>query len=133
AAGGGGQRAGGAMGRPRGAPGARGAGRAPPAPATVQNQPLREIVHVSIGGEKVRVVLSNAFGTAPLEIGSAAIALQTEGPAVEPSSIKKLTFSGRPKATVLAGATLVSDPVDMKLAPLANLSIDLYIPGEIGV
>jgi lysophospholipase L1-like esterase len=99
----------------------------------VQNQTLREIVHISIGGDKVRVVLSNAFGTAPLEIGGAAVALQREGPAVDPASIKKLTFNGQPKATVLAGATLVSDPVDMKLAPLANLAIDLYVPGEIGV
>jgi lysophospholipase L1-like esterase len=105
----------------------------PPPPATVQNQTLREIVHVSIGGDKVRVVLSNAFGTAPLEIGSAAIALQTEGAAVEPASIKKLTFSGRPKATVLAGATLVSDPVELKVPPLANLAIDLYVPGDIGI
>ncbi len=90
----------------------------------MQNQTLREIVHTSIGGDKVRVVLSNVFGTAPLEIGSAAIALQSEGSAVDPASIKKLTFNGQPKAAVLAGATLVSDPVDMKVAPLANLAID---------
>jgi lysophospholipase L1-like esterase len=118
---------------PPGGPAAPGGAPRPPPPATVQNQTLREIVHISIGGDKVRVVLSNVFGTAPLEIGGAAIALQTEGPAVEPSSIKKLSFSGRPKATILPGATLVSDPVELKLAPLTNLAIDLYIPGDIGV
>jgi len=119
-------------GPPAGAGATGGAPRPPPA-ATVQNQTLREIVHTSIGGDKVRVVLSNVFGTAPLEIGNAAIALQSDGAAVDPASIKKLTFSGQPKATVLAGATLVSDPVDMKLPPLANLAVDLYIPGDIGV
>ena len=118
---------------PPAGPGAPAGAPRPPPPATVQNQTLREIVHTSVGGAKVRVVLSNVFGTAPLEIGGAAIALQSEGAAVDPASIKKLTFNGRPKATVLAGATLVSDPVEMKLAPLANLAIDLYIPGEIGV
>jgi len=118
---------------PPGGPGPAAGAPRPPPPATVQNQTLREIVHTSIGGDKVRVVLSNVFGTAPLEIGSAAIALQTNGPAVEPASIKKLTFNGQPKATVLAGATLVSDPVDMKLAPLASLAIDLYVPGDIGL
>ena len=120
-------------GPPAGGPAAPGGAPRPPPPATVQNQTVREIVHTSIGGDKVRVVLSNVFGTAPLEIGGAALARQSDGAAVDPASIKKLTFNGQPKGTVLAGATLVSDPVDMKLAPLANLAIDLYIPGEIGV
>lgn len=120
-------------GPPPAAAGAAGGPPRPPPPATVQNQTLRQIVHTSIGGDKVRVVLSNVFGTAPLEIGAAAIALQSNSAAVDPSSIKKLTFGGQPKGTVLAGATLVSDPVEMKLAPLANLAIDLYIPGDIGV
>jgi len=120
-------------GAPAGGPAAAGGAPRPPPPATVQNQTLRENVHTSIGGDKVRVVLSNVFGTAPLEIGSAAIALQSDGPSVDPATIKKLTFDGKPQGTVLAGATLVSDPVDMKLAPLASLAIDLYIPGDIGV
>jgi lysophospholipase L1-like esterase len=120
-------------GPPPAAVGAAGGPPRPPPPATVQNQTLRQIVHTSIGGDKVRVVLSNVFGTAPLEVGAAAIALQSNAAAVDPASIKKLTFGGQPKGTVLAGATLVSDPVEMKLAPLANLAIDLYIPGDIGV
>ena len=123
----------GANGPPPGGAGAAGGPPRPPPPATAQNQTLRQVVHTSIGGDKVRVVLSNVFGTAPLEIGAAALALQTEGAAVDPASIRKLTFSGQPKGTVLAGATLVSDPVEIKVAPLANLAIDLYIPGDIGV
>jgi lysophospholipase L1-like esterase len=105
----------------------------PPPPATVQDQTLRQIVHTSIGGERVRVVFSNAFGTAPLEIGAAALAVRKSGAAVEPASIKKLTFGGQPKASVLAGATLVSDPVDMKVAAVSDLVVDLYVPGDIGV
>ena len=115
------------------APSAAPAPARPPAPATVQDQTLRQIVHTSIGGERVRVVLSNAFGTAPLDIGGAALALRKAGAAVDPASIKKVTFDGQPKAAVLAGATLVSDPVDMKIAPLSDLVVDLYIPGDIGV
>ena len=46
---------------------------------TASNQTLRQIVHTSIGGDRVRVVLSNAFGTAPLEIGAADIALREQG------------------------------------------------------
>ena len=46
--------------------------RPPPPPATVSNQTLRQVVRTSIGGDRVRVVLSNVFGTAPIEIGAAA-------------------------------------------------------------
>ncbi len=104
-----------------------------PPPATVTNQTIRQIVHTSIGGSRVRVVLSNAFGTAPLEIGAADIALRAEGPATVAASVTPLTFSGNAKASILPGATLVSDAVDLKLAPLSDLAIDLYVPGDLGV
>ena len=47
-----------------------------------KNQTLRQIVHVSLGGGRVRVVLSNAFGTAPLPVGAAAVALRQKDSAV---------------------------------------------------
>jgi lysophospholipase L1-like esterase len=81
----------------------------------------------------VRVVLSNAFGTAPLEIGAGDVGLRDKDANVVAASVKPLTFGGRPKATILAGATLVSDPVAVKVAPLSDLVVDLYIPGDIGV
>ena len=43
---------------------------------TFSNQTLRMIVRVSVGGEKVRVRFSNAYGTQPLVIGAAHIALR---------------------------------------------------------
>jgi lysophospholipase L1-like esterase len=104
-----------------------------PPPATVTNQTLRQIVHTSLGGDRVRVVLSNAYGTAPLEIGAADVALRDKGAAVVAASVKPLTFAGKPKATILPGATLVSDPVGVKVAPLSDLVIDLYLPGDLGV
>ena len=120
----------GAAAAPAGPPGA---GRgAPPAPVTVSNQTVRQIVHTSIGGERVRVVLSNAFGTAPLEIGTAHVALREREAAVVAGSVKPLTFGGGPTARILPGATLVSDPVDLKVPALSDLAVDLYLPGELG-
>src|SRR4051812_28705410 len=49
---------------------------APPPPINFKNQTLREIVHTSLGGDRVRIVLSNAFGTLPLEVGAAHVALR---------------------------------------------------------
>jgi lysophospholipase L1-like esterase len=81
----------------------------------------------------VRVVFSNVFGTAPLEIGAAAIAPRAQAAQVSAGSAKPLTFGGRPSAMILAGAVLVSDPVAMTVAPVSDLAIDLYLPGDVGV
>ena len=105
----------------------------PPPPTTVTNQTLRQIVHTSIGGDRVRVVLSNVFGTAPLEIGGGAVALREQGSAIRAGSVHPLTFGGRKAATILQGATLVSDSVDIKIAAVSDLVIDLYLPGELGI
>ena len=115
------------------APAAPGGGRGFVPPATVTNQTLRQVVRTSIGGSRVRVVLSNAFGTAPIEIGAANVALRDKDASIVAASSKRLTFGGAPTASILAGATLVSDPVDLALAPLSDLAIDLFIPGDLGV
>ena len=52
------------------APPGGGRGGFPP-PVTITNQTIRQVVRVSVGGNRVRVVLSNAFGTAPVDIGAA--------------------------------------------------------------
>src|SRR5579864_2346234 len=49
-------------------------GQPQPAAININNQTLREVVHVSAGGARTRVVLSNAFGTEPLSIGAAQVA-----------------------------------------------------------
>jgi lysophospholipase L1-like esterase len=111
-----------------------GAPRAP-APAPVlnfSNQTLRQIVHTSIGGERVRVVLSNTFGTAPMAVGAAHLALRDKEAAIVPQSDRALTFSGNPSITIPAGAMVVSDPVALTVPALADLAIDLYLPGDTG-
>jgi lysophospholipase L1-like esterase len=106
---------------------------APPA-ATMfmhfNNQTLRQIVHTSIGGSRVRVVLSNAYGTAPLTIGAAHVALRDKSSYIETGSDRPLTFSGRPTIAIPANAVMYSDPVSLTVPQMADLAIDLYLPGN---
>jgi len=112
-------------------PGAgRGNGQAPPAPLNFRNQTLREIVHVSLGGDRVRIVLSNAFGTMPLEVGAAHVALREKDAAIQSKSDRPLTFSGSPSTMIAAGAVVVSDPVSLPVPAAADLAIDIYLPGD---
>ena len=114
------------------APGRQG-GAGGQAPVTVNNQTIRQIVHTSIGGSRVRVVLSNAFGTAPIQIGAAHVALRDREAAIVAASGKPLTFGGSSTGTILAGATLVSDAVDLKVPATSDLVVDLFVPGDLGL
>jgi lysophospholipase L1-like esterase len=118
------------VGRPLVVPAAAGAPPAAPMPA-VRNQTLRQIVRASLGGRRVRVVLSNAFGTAPLGIGAAHVALREKESTISQQSGRRLTFSERASFTIPAGAVVVSDPVDLVVAPLAELAVDIFVPGEL--
>ncbi|UQU62716.1 SGNH/GDSL hydrolase family protein [Couchioplanes caeruleus] len=92
---------------------------------------LRQELRVSGGGRRVRVRLSNEHGIEPLTIGAARLGLAGPGGGVQAGTDRELTFGGRAAATVPAGAPLVSDPVDLPLADLTRLSIDLYLPGKV--
>jgi lysophospholipase L1-like esterase len=113
-------------------PGRQGGGPPPalPAPLNFSNQTLRQIVHVSLGGDRVRVVLSNAFGTVPLAVGAAHVALRVKDAAIDPKSDRPLTFGGSPSAMIAAGAVVVSDPISLAVPPLADLAIDAFLPGD---
>ena len=107
----------------------------PPAPAPsaflhFKDQTLRQIVHTSIGGSNVRVVLSNIYGTTPLTIGAGYIALRAKDSSIRTASGHPLTFSGRPSMTIPANAVVYSDTVKMTVPETADLAIDLYLPGN---
>ena len=112
------------------APPAGGRGGLPP--VTISNQTVRQIVRVSVGGDRVRVVLSNAFGTAPIEIGAAHVALRDHDALVKASSVKPLTFGGSPTGRIVPGATIVSDAVSLTVPAVSDLVVDLFLPGELG-
>ena len=90
------------------------------------------VMRASIGGSTLRVHLSNAFGTTPLVVGSAHIALRDKDSAIVPTSDRALTFNGKPSITIPIGAEWISDPVALTLAPLAELTISVYVPGDTG-
>jgi lysophospholipase L1-like esterase len=100
-------------------------------PPGINNQTLRQIVRTSIGGTRVRVVLTNAFGTRPLPVGGVHVALRDKGAAIVAGSNRALTFGGAATPTIPPGAVLVSDPVDLTIPPLGDVAIDMHLPGDI--
>jgi len=120
---------------------------------TFSNQTLRQIVRTSIGGDQVRVRLTNALGIAPLLIGAAHVALRApcdvipngaypappigscttvEGSAIVPASDRQLLFGGVPSIIIPAGGMVLSDAVNLDVQDLGDLAISIYLPGTVG-
>ena len=108
---------------------------AAPAPAEgvvgFNNHTLRMNPRISLGGDRLRVRISNAYGNRPLTIGAAQIALRDKGPAIVADSGRKLRFGGSDSAVIAAGAVLFSDPVELSVPPLADLAVSFHLPGEV--
>jgi lysophospholipase L1-like esterase len=97
-------------------------------PRNLWNQTIRQTVRASIGGKQVRVVLSNEYGTQPLLIGAAHVALADKGTAIVAGSDRKLTFGGKDSIEIPRGAPAISDPIALEVAPLTKLSVSLFVP-----
>jgi lysophospholipase L1-like esterase len=106
--------------------------RPAPPPNAFKNQTVRMIARSSIGGSRVRVELSNAFGAKPLAIGAAHIALRSKDSAIVPGTDRPLLFNGAASTTIPAGAVMLSDAVDLDVPKLADLAISVYVPGDTG-
>ena len=103
-----------------------------PPPLTPDNQTLRQIVRTSIAGNRLRVVFANTFGTAPLNIGGASIALRGNESEIVSSSLRKLNVNGSPTFRIPAGAVILSDPVDIQVSARTDLAIDIFVPDNLG-
>ncbi|MBV9147265.1 MAG: SGNH/GDSL hydrolase family protein [Acidobacteria bacterium] len=90
---------------------------------------LRQIIHLSLGGSRLRVHLSNRFGTAPFHIASAHVARaqSRDSGTIITASDKALTFSGSADLTIPAGAEYVSDPLVFSARAFSDLAITLSI------
>ena len=100
----------------------------PPSPG-LGNNSLRQIVQVSIGGEQVRLKLTNEFSTGATEIKAVELALaKTAGssPEIDEASTVSLTFNGKAGVTMPAKGTAVSDPVSFKIGGRQNVAITIH-------
>jgi hypothetical protein len=95
---------------------------------SLDNVTLRLIVHISAGGEQVRVRISNTFGAGPLAIGAAHIARRDKDEAIAAGTDRALTFGGQPSFTVPPGALVLSDPAVLHVPPASDLAVSIYLP-----
>jgi lysophospholipase L1-like esterase len=97
----------------------------PPEPGLGGNT-LRQVVRVSLGGDRVRARFSNEFGSSSVTLRAAHVAVSTGGSAIDVSTDRALHFGGHPSVTIPPGAAVVSDPFSFPLPPLSEVAITIH-------
>ena len=97
----------------------------------IEDQTVRERVRVSIGGARIRIRFSNEYGSSPVVIGSATVALPSDPSSVKAGSIQTVTFGGRNSVTIAAGTRVLSDPVAFPLFSGDEISVSIYFPKRV--
>ncbi|MEO7362876.1 MAG: SGNH/GDSL hydrolase family protein [Gemmatimonadaceae bacterium] len=92
------------------------------------NATIRQIIRTSIGGDRVRIHISNEYGDRPLIIGGAHVALRQSGSTIVSGSDRALTFGGKAGVIVRPGSVVASDPLTFTVPPLGDLAISVYLP-----
>lgn len=90
---------------------------------------VRDVLHTSVGGSRLRVWLTNEFGTRPLPVAHVTVALPAapDSAAALPGTVREVTFGGRPGVTVAPGADLVGDPVAMAVPAGTDLLVSVFV------
>jgi lysophospholipase L1-like esterase len=106
-----------------------------PASPYLANNTLRQIVHATLGGSRIRVQFSNKYSSGTTTINSAHIAVSNSGipinSSIDTSTDTALTFNGSSSVTMSAGQEIYSDAVDFNVAPLSNLTVSIYFGSDV--
>ncbi|MEP6763481.1 MAG: SGNH/GDSL hydrolase family protein [Gemmatimonadaceae bacterium] len=95
---------------------------------TYANATIRQVLHTTVGGDRVRIHISNEYGDRPIKIGGAHIALTATGSSINAGSDHALTFDGKASVIVRTGATVVSDPIQFNAPALTSLTVSMFLP-----
>jgi lysophospholipase L1-like esterase len=106
---------------------------APPNGPTLRMQTVRQVVRLSLGGQALRIRLSNELGTNPVAMSSVHIALPGKGPgSIDPTTDHVLTFGGRESLLIQPGIPILSDPLALKTESLEDIVVSFFITRATG-
>ncbi len=108
---------------------------------TANNQTIRSIVKPDLWGRKMRVRLSNVFGSQPLTFNAVTLALQEYAANLVPGTLATVKFNGSSSVTIAPGQEVWSDRVDLTWVeadgndPMLqgrNLAVSYSVQGDSG-
>ena len=100
---------------------------------TLNDVTVRNILRTSVGGQDLRIRVSNANGDQPLVADSVYVGRQEAAAGVVPGSSRRLTFGGSTSVEIPPGAMAISDPLPGPVAARTSLTVSLHVVGTTGV
>ena len=89
------------------------------------NRSVRQVVKVSIGGDVIRLKLSNIYSMQPVEIRSIYIAHAKDSFDIDAKTAQYFKFGNSYKTVIPAGKQIVSDALKFKLRSLERVAITI--------
>ncbi len=105
-----------------------GAGAGPPTQGGAE-QTFRSFFYPSVSGTKERVRFSNYFGTTPVTIGAARLAIAATPPAIDTANDVALTFAGNTFVTIAPGEEVMSDAASVAYTFGQKMAVTAYVQG----
>lgn len=100
--------------------------RGPLGPETVTNQTVSQTTTVSASGDRLRVRVSNLYGSAPVVLGAVSVSVGDAAPV-------PVTFDGAETLTLPAGAPRLSDPIVLPVRALDRVTVSIFYPAQTGL
>jgi lysophospholipase L1-like esterase len=99
---------------------------------SLSSKTVRQIARLSIGGSRIRVRLSNLFGTGPLSIGAVRVAVHAGQSAIQRGTDREVTFAAQSGVTIPSGADALSDPIEFPVTALTQLAVSIHVRDDGG-
>ncbi|OXR42118.1 hypothetical protein B7C42_05717 [Nocardia cerradoensis] len=96
---------------------------------SVSDQTYRLVITPHRGGSVLRVHLTNRTRPVPMEVDHVTIGVRSGGAALQPGSLRTVTFDGKSAVTMAPWSDAVSDPVELPFPAWQPLSISVHAPG----
>lgn len=97
----------------------------------LQDQTIRMVIHMTKGGDRVRVRLANTLGEQPMQIGAATVGIRAKEAEVIEGTMRPVTFQGSRTVEIPAGAYVLSDSVKLSTAAQQDLAVSVYLPNPV--
>ena len=96
----------------------------PPAPGLTNNT-IRQVVHVSIGGDSLRMRFTNEFSTSAVVMNSVHIAISKGNGVIDTTTDRVIYFKGMQSDTMAPSSAVMSDAFQFSLPPLTDVAITI--------
>ncbi|CAH2805954.1 MAG: Lysophospholipase L1 and related esterases [uncultured Caballeronia sp.] len=95
----------------------------------VAGRTVRQLIYLQIDSKRMRLRISNLYGTEPLVVESMSVARAMSGsnPALRAESARPVLFGGRKSVSVAPGAQITSDAVDFDVAAQQPVAVSMFM------